>query len=86
MRLASEPLIEAGVEMIIPASGLSMLLFSREQGFTIGDAPVLNGITVVAKMAEVAVKLKRLDSTSVSRASWFSKASPDAVREFLQSR
>jgi allantoin racemase len=63
-----------------------MLLFAREKGFTIGGAVVLNGITVVSKMAEVAVKLKRIDGTSVSRAAWFSKASPEAVQEFLQSR
>lgn len=85
-RRSAQPLIEEGVEVVIPAGGLPMLLFSREQNFTIGDAPVLNGIIVVCKMAEVAVKLKSLDGTSVSRASWFSKASPDAVREFLQSR
>lgn len=43
-------------EVIIPAGGLPMSLFSREQNVTIGDAPVLNGITLVGKMA---VKLKR---------------------------
>lgn len=85
-RQRSEPLLEEGVEVIIPAGGLPMLLFSQEQDFTIGGATVLNGITVVAKMAELAVKLKRLDGTSVSRASWFSKAAPEAVQEFLQNR
>ena len=80
-----EPLLDMGVEVIIPAGGLPMLLFSRERGFTIGGAIVLNGITIVTKMAEMAVKLYRLDGTSVSRASWFSKASPEAVQEFLQS-
>ena len=53
---------------------------------TVGRATVLNGINVVTKMAEMAVKLERLDGTSVSSASWFSKAPADAVREFLQSR
>jgi allantoin racemase len=85
-RQRSQPLLDEGVEVITPACGLPMLLFSQEQDFTIGGATVLNGITVVAKIAEVAVKLKRLDGTSVSRASWFSKASPEAVQEFLQSR
>ena len=60
-----------------------MLLFSREEVFTIGDAPVFNGTTVESKMADMVVKLKKLDGTSESRAPWFSKASPDAVREFL---
>ena len=81
----AEPLLEMGVEVIIPAGGLPMLLFSKEKDFTIGGATVLNGITVAAKAAETAVKLRRLDGTSVSRRSWFSKASPEAVQEFLQS-
>ena len=63
-----------------------MLLFAREKHFTVGGVMVLNGINVVTKMAEMAVKLARLDGTSVSRASWFSKAPPDAIREFLQDR
>jgi hypothetical protein len=37
-------------------------------------------------MAVLVTKLKRLDGTSVNRVSWLSKASPEAVREFLQSR
>jgi allantoin racemase len=82
----AEPLLDSGAEIIIPAGGLPMLLFAREKNFTVGGATVLNGINVVTKMAEMAVKLARIDGTSVSRASWFSKASPEAIREFLQNR
>jgi allantoin racemase len=82
----AEPLVDSGAEIIIPAGGLPMLLFAREKNFTVGGATVLNGINVVTKMAEMAVKLATLDGTSVSRASWFSKAPPEAIREFLQSR
>ena len=81
-----EPLLAMGVEVIVPAGGLPMLLFARERSFTIGGALVLNGITVVAKMAEMAVKLSQLDGTAISRASWYAKASPAVVQEFLQSR
>ena len=45
------PLVEAGAEVIIPAGGLPMLLFSRERPFTIDGALVLNGIAVAAKAA-----------------------------------
>jgi allantoin racemase len=79
-------LVDLGAEIIIPAGGLPMLLFAHEKDFTVGAARVLNGINVVTKMAEVAVKLSRLDGTSVSRAAWFRKAPPEAVREFLQNR
>lgn len=84
-REQAEPLLEMGVEVLIPAGGLPMLLFSKEKDFTLGGAPVLNGITVAAKAAEMAVKLARLDGTSVSRRSWFSKASSEAIQEFEQS-
>jgi allantoin racemase len=66
--------------------GLPMLLFAREKDFAVRGATVLNGINVVMKMTEMAVKLARLDGTSVSRASWYSKASPEAIREFLDDR
>jgi allantoin racemase len=74
------------VEVIVPAGGLPMLLFAREKDFAVRGATVLNGINVVVKMTEMAVKLARLDGTSVSRASWYSKASPEAIREFLDNR
>ena len=82
----AEPLVDLGVEIIIPAGGLPMLLFAREKDLTVGRARVLNGINVVTKTAEMAVKLARLDGTSVSRASWFRKASPEAIQEFLENR
>ncbi len=37
-------------------------------------------------MAEMAVKLRDIDGTSVSRAAWFSTAPPEAIQEFLHSR
>ncbi len=80
----AEPLLEMGVEVIIPAGGLPMLLFSKEKDFNIGGATVLNGITIAAKADEMAVQLRRLDGTSVSR-SWFAKASPETIQEFLPS-
>jgi len=79
-------LVDLGAEIIIPAGGLPMLLFAREKDFAVRGATVLNGINVVMKMTEMAVKLARLDGTSVSRASWYSKASPEAIREFLDDR
>lgn len=84
-RQQAGPLLEMGVEVIIPAGGLPMLLFAKERGFSIEGATVLNGITVAAKSAEMAIKLKNLDGTSVSRRAWFAKASPEAIQEFIES-
>jgi len=76
------PLIEAGAEVIIPAGGLPMLLFARESPFVIDDAPVLNGIAIVAKAAEMALALRSITNVVVSRRGTYAKAPPAAIREF----
>lgn len=83
-REQAQPLVDDGVEVIIPAGGLPMLLFSRVVRFTVGQAAVLNGLAVLVKMAELAVTLRRLNGTEVSRAGIFAKPSPKAVQEFLE--
>jgi allantoin racemase len=80
------PLVEAGAEVIIPAGGLPMLLFSRERPFTIDGALVLDGIAVAAKAAEMALALKRLTGSVVSRRGTYAKASTACIEEFLSSR
>jgi len=51
-------LLEAGADVIVPAGGLPMMLFSGE----FEGAPVVNGVTLIAKTAEMAIKLRKLDS------------------------
>jgi len=80
------PLVDDGAEVIIPADGLPMLLCAREQNFTIQGAVVLNGIAVVAAMAEMALKLFRHTGIAVSRKGMFAKSPPEAIQEFLASR
>ncbi|TAJ35351.1 MAG: hypothetical protein EPO67_04670 [Reyranella sp.] len=80
------PLVAAGAEVVIPAGGLPMLLFSRESGFAIDGAPVMNGIAVAAKAAEMALDLRRHTGAVVSRRGGYARASADAVREFMSSR
>ena len=80
------PLVEAGAEVIIPAGGLPLLLLARESGLTVRGAVVLNGIAVVAAMAEAALKLFRLTGVAASRQGTFAKAPTEAIQEFLASR
>ena len=80
-----EPLVHAGVEVIIPAGGLPSLLFSRLKNFMVGKALVLNCIAVLAKMTEAAVALNRFNGTVASRLATFQKPSAKALREFLES-
>jgi allantoin racemase len=79
-----EPMLQLGVDVIVPAGGYPMLLFAREPGFTVHGATVLNGLPVAVAAAETAVRLLRLNGTSTSRRATYSLPAPDAVAEFEQ--
>jgi len=80
------PLVAGGIDVVLPAGGLPMLLLSREKGFVVGGAPVVNGIPIAVKMAEAAVALRHLNGLGVSRASNFAKPPAQALEEFLATR
>jgi len=73
-------LLAAGADVIVPAGGLPMMLFSGE----FEGAPVVNGVTLIAKSAELAIKLRKLGMAKVSRRSNFVKPPEKALREFLE--
>ncbi len=76
-------LLAAGADVIVPAGGLPMMLFSGE----IDGAPVVNGITLIAKSAEMAVKLRRQAGMfAPSRRSNYAKPPAKALKEFLGKR
>jgi len=73
-------LLAAGADVIVPAGGLPMMLFAGE----IDGAPVPNGITLIAKSAEMAVKLRRQAGMfAPSRRSSYARPPEKALREFL---
>lgn len=74
-------LLDAGADVIVPAGGLPMMLFGSPAGANFEGAPIVNGITVVAKTAEMWVKMK----TRVSRRSNFVRPPEKALKEFLES-
>ena len=63
-----------------------MMLFGTEPGANVDGAPIVNGVTVVIKAAEMAVKLKRLGAAVASRhpQSGFALPSAQAIEEFLR--
>ena len=79
-----KPLIADGAEVVIPAGGIPMMLSARETPLMIDGAPILNGIAVVAKAAEMALALKGITGVVVSRRSTYAKAPASAIAEFLQ--
>ena len=78
-------LLDAGADVIVPTGGIPMMLFGAERGANIDGAPIVNGVTVVVKAAEMAVRLRQLDGLGVSRVahSGFALPSPQALDEFL---
>ena len=73
-------LLDAGADVIVPAGGLPMMLYGAESGANIDGAPIVNGITVLAKTVEMFVKMR----FTVSRRSNFAKPPDKALKEFLE--
>ena len=73
-------LLAAGADVIVPAGGLPMMLFSGE----FEGAPVVNGVTLVAKTAEMAIKLRKQGMFKVSRRSNYVHPPEKALKEFLE--
>ena len=77
------PLVAGGTDVLIPGGGIPMLLFAQFRDHQINGAPVLNGIPITVKMAEMAVSLRRQTGQSVSRTGDFVKAPDHVIEEFL---
>lgn len=77
-----KPLLELGVDVIIPAGGYPMLLFAHEPRFHVEGATVLNGLPVTIAAAETAIRLTRLNGTGTSRRPTYALPPSEAVAEF----
>ena len=78
-------LLDAGADVIVPAGGLPMMLYGSPMGANIDGAPIVNGITLIAKAAETAIKLRRIAGmAAVSRRSNFAKPPEKSLNEFLE--
>ncbi len=77
-------LLDAGADVIVPAGGLPMMLYAAQPGANIDGAPIVNGITLIAKTAEMVIKLRKIAGTSVSRRSNFARPPEKALKEFLE--
>lgn len=78
-----DALLAAGADVIVPAGGLPMMLFAAEHGANAGGAPIVNGVTVMVKAVEMAVKLREQAGLGVSRRANYAMPPEQALREFL---
>jgi allantoin racemase len=76
-------LAAAGAEVLIPAGGLPALLVGTRRDYAIEGAVVLNANALVAKQAEVAVKMRSISGTAPSRKGTYKQAPPEALDEFV---
>ena len=79
----ARPLVEGGIDVILPGGGIPMLLFSEFENHAVDGAPVINGIPIALKMAEMTVELKRITGQSVSRTGDYALAPDSVIEEFL---
>lgn len=79
----AKPMVEEGVELLLPGGGIPMLMFADQPGAEVDGAPIVNGIEIAVKTAEMAVSMKRSGGYGVSRAGEFSKPPPEILEEFL---
>jgi Asp/Glu/hydantoin racemase len=79
----AEPLIARGCDVILPAGGMPMLLFSSQHPFLIDGAVVLDGIATAVKAAEMAIALRRLTGVAASRRGLYARAPAGAIADFL---
>ena len=77
------PMVDRGVEVIIPAGGLPLMLLTDGAPLDTGGAVILNGLAVAVKAAETAVDLRRLVGMVPSRASTFIKPGEAAIKSLM---
>lgn len=76
-------LAAAGAEVLIPAGGLPALLLGTQHNVAVEGSVVLNAIAVVAKQAELAIKMRRIGGTAICRTGTFRSPTAEAIYEFL---
>ena len=74
--------VEQGAEVVIPAGGVAMALLADAGIHDAGGVPVLNGITSLVKMGEMAVRMNRLmQGNFVSKRLAYAPPGADQIEE-----
>lgn len=78
-------LLAAGADVMVPTGGIPMMLFGNEPGANVDGAPIVNGVTVVVKAVEMAIKLRQRRHRGISRRPSSRYALPNAqvLDEFM---
>jgi allantoin racemase len=82
-RAQAERLLAGGVDVVIPGGGIPMLLLAEARIRDIGGAPLVDGLHVLLKQAELAVILRRESGIETSRLADFRLPPAEVIQEFL---
>ena len=77
-----QPVVDDGVDVVVPAGALLALLLAGERGMMVGYAPVVNSVAVALKQTETAVKLRALTGLGPSRGPSFAVPPQIALDDF----
>jgi Asp/Glu/hydantoin racemase len=67
--------IAKGAETVIPAGGIVMTILAFAGVHQIGQVPIVNGLIALTKMAEMAVRIRRLTGSFTSKRMMYSPPS-----------
>ena len=77
------PLVASGVDVLIPAGGIPMLLLSKLKSHRVAGAPILNGLPLALRTCEMAVEMRQKFGLEVSRTPEFVRPPREVLDEFL---
>jgi allantoin racemase len=77
--------IARGAEVIIPAGGIVMAILARSGVHAVDQAPIVNGVIGLLKVAELAVQMKQLTGHFTSKAMMYAPPSGELLRDIRQS-
>lgn len=77
------PLVKSGVDVLVPAGGIPMLLLSKMNTHEVAGAPVLNGLPVALRMCELAIEMRQKFGIDTSRTGDFVRPPREILDEFL---
>jgi allantoin racemase len=82
---AARAAIARGAEVVIPAGGIVMSILAKSGVHAVDNAPVVNGVIGLLKVAEMAVQLKQLTGFFTSKTMMYAPPTGSLLQDIRQS-
>ena len=77
--------IARGAEVVIPAGGIVMSILAKSEVHAVDNAPVVNGVIGLLKVAEMAVQIRQLTGYFTSKTMMYASPTGNLLRDIRQS-